>query len=68
MWVVGRWFDNGSHTHSEVCSNVGVYEADSCREVVVGRAFDHASGGEALFLLLRVQHGGEYISTMFGCV
>ena len=25
-------------------------------------------GGEGVFLLLSVQHGGEYISTMFGCV
>ena len=25
-------------------------------------------GGWGVFLLLSVQHGGEYISTMFGCV
>ena len=25
-------------------------------------------GDGGVFLLLRVQHGGEYISTMFGCV
>ena len=25
-------------------------------------------GGVRVFLLLSVQHGGEYISTMFGCV
>ena len=25
-------------------------------------------GGQGVFLLLSVQHGGEYISTMFGCV